>query len=247
MLSAYSPRVAESATGPTDYRFDVEPAFSHVSTTTIVLGSALGLAATTPPATPARDPENQIVKCEGFEANTGCPTVSETAPIDAYVVNKHSAWSTPLANTQYIAPVPSPSDADSQCGTCTSSETTFENEFDIPEDGVATADLTISVIADNGVKVYVNDEFVGTHNAFNSTATFSHTFDTNETGPNVLKLVLVNGCGASCIGFGGPLGLDYLATVTYEVVATDPTSKGQCKKGGWAHFGFRNQASASAS
>jgi hypothetical protein len=200
------------------------------------------LAATTPPATPARDPENQIVKCEGSEAGTGCrPTVSETAPIDAYVINQHSAWSPPLANTQYIAPVPSPSVANDQCANCRSSETTCENELDIPEDGVATADLTISVIADNGVRVYVNDEFVGSHNSFNSTAMFTHTSDTDESGTNVLKFVLVNGCGASCVGFGGPLGLDYLATVTYEVVATDPTSKDQCKKGGWAHFGFRNQ------
>ena len=54
----------------------------------------------------------------------------------------------PLANTQYIAPVPSPSVANDQCANCRSSETTCENELDIPEDGVATADLTISVIAD---------------------------------------------------------------------------------------------------
>ena len=32
---------SESATGPTDSRFGVEPAFSHSTTTTIELGSAL--------------------------------------------------------------------------------------------------------------------------------------------------------------------------------------------------------------
>ncbi|HVX41471.1 MAG TPA: BTAD domain-containing putative transcriptional regulator [Gemmatimonadaceae bacterium] len=153
-----------------------------------------------------RDPMNRIVACSG----PACPT--DPLPQDAYVVAPNSAYPAPAAGTHYIGPVPDATNIVSPGYRCCTLAT-FERTFPLPANAIA-ATITVSTLADNAASVEVNGEKFGAQTDtlasmnFDSPSQFTTTFVPDPSGVNHLRITLWDG--------GGALGLQYVATVTYQ-------------------------------
>ena len=163
-----------------------------------------------------RDTANQLVECRG----PACPR--ESLPQPAYVVASHVAYTGPADETRFIAPVPDATMRTRAYPCC--SVAVFERRFTLPPD-VATASISITVLADNQAIVTINGREFGRQsdslsqdNFAGAPTTFATTFPPDPSGTNRLRVTLWDGGGAGA--------LDYRAHVTFDRgKRAEPTDK----------------------
>lgn len=129
---------------------------------------------------------------------------------DSYIIASHSEYQT-IAGTHWISV-----SSDGATGPAFSSNILFRAVFDLPT-GYSSPSFTISVHADNSARVFLNGVLIGEQewDSMGLDQNFQgapEVFSTSNgslflTGQNVLDIQLYNGLV--------PLGLDYLATVTF--------------------------------
>lgn len=112
----------------------------------------------------------------------------------------------------------------------------FSDSFKIPANATYVSSPVLHLAADNSVQAFLDGNSVGTASSF-TTVTDSSPI-TITTGSHTFKFVVKND---AYDGPFNPTGLLYETTINY-CVPKFPTTKDQCKKGGWEDFGiFKNQ------
>lgn len=160
-----------------------------------------------------RDPATALVECEG----PACPATP--LPTNAFLGVKNPAYGAPVAGTGWISTVPDGTAAPPPGYDCCTTAV-FETTFPLPSDAVVGR-LTLSVLADNQVRIAINGVEFGRQedpeeaaNYGGPPSVFSTAFPPDPTGVNRLRLTLWDG--------GGALGLHYQAFVTWEGGAPAP-------------------------
>jgi hypothetical protein len=155
-----------------------------------------------------RDQANVLVACTG----DACP--SSALPQAALVIPKHSAWAATMSGTSWINPTVNPPAP----GYVGYSAATYRNTFSLPANAIHdpnSASISIRITADNAATVKINGVTFVTQTdppcnfcSGDNPKTYSTTFTPSPTGTNVLEILHED--------WGGAMGLNYLATVTYE-------------------------------
>jgi DNA-binding SARP family transcriptional activator len=162
-----------------------------------------------------RDVMVRLVECSG----PACPP--ESLPAAAYVIPAHGFYTPPAAGTNYIAPVPDGTTAESPGYSCCTTAV-FEHAFQLPPEATS-ARIVISVRADNQASLAINgvefarqQEELEAGNYSGAATTFAADFVPEPDGRNHLRVTLWDG--------GGALGLYYHAVITHETRADPPAS-----------------------
>ena len=192
-------------------RFDVVPATPQTKT------FASGV-----PNTGGRDANTLVTSFTDPYASAQLPGV--TFPYAAYVITPNGAYS-PIAGASWIGPYPQ---SGSLQNTTHDAQYTLERQIVVPENSTPTT-LSVRLLADNAVTVYLDGVQFGQQPQVDVGSNFNgpaFTYVTPITpGTHTLSFWLRNGVSSTQ---GGPVGLNYIATLTYTCNEGFTPSNGAC-------------------